>query len=118
MSCFLFFSVFHHSVLFRRLVLPSTHCLTFLPLIGSFIGDDQVSAAGLLVCLVVSFLATDFFPVKQEKDIEWVRNSERLRHVLLDVIFYICLCFVDTGKCMSMYVACASLPRRMGFLVT
>lgn len=36
--------------------------------------DDQVSAAGLLVCLVVSFLATDFFPVKQEKDIEWVRR--------------------------------------------
>lgn len=32
----------------------------------------QVSAAGLLVCLLASFLSTDFFPVKEEKDIEWV----------------------------------------------
>lgn len=32
----------------------------------------QVSAAGLLVCLVSSFLSTDLFPVKEEKDIEWV----------------------------------------------
>lgn len=40
----------------------------------------QVSAAGLLVCLVASFLSTDFFPVKEEKDIEWVRAffAERL----------------------------------------
>lgn len=32
----------------------------------------EVSAAGLLVCLVSSFLSTDLFPVKEEKDIEWV----------------------------------------------
>lgn len=42
----------------------------------------QVSAAGLLVCLVSSFLSTDFFPVKEEKDIEWV--SEREKTVLLE----------------------------------
>lgn len=32
----------------------------------------EVSAAGLLVCLLASFLSTDLFPVKEEKDIEWV----------------------------------------------
>lgn len=39
------------------------------------VGGDclfQVSAAGLLVCLVASFLSTDVFPVKEEKDVEWV----------------------------------------------
>ncbi|CAN0111390.1 unnamed protein product [Ectocarpus sp. 6 AP-2014] len=31
----------------------------------------EVSAGGLLVCLLASFLSTDLFPVKEEKDIEW-----------------------------------------------
>lgn len=39
---------------------------------GAIVFPMEVSAAGLLVCLVASFLSTDLFPVKEEKDIEWV----------------------------------------------
>lgn len=39
---------------------------------------NQVSAAGLLVCLLASFLSTDLFPVKEEKDIEWVSDALHL----------------------------------------
>lgn len=38
---------------------------------GAIVFPMEVSAAGLLVCLVSSFLSTDLFPVKEEKDIEW-----------------------------------------------
>ncbi|CAN0535950.1 unnamed protein product, partial [Ectocarpus sp. 12 AP-2014] len=39
---------------------------------GAVVFPMEVSAGGLLVCLLASFLSTDLFPVKEEKDIEWV----------------------------------------------
>ncbi|CAM9936402.1 unnamed protein product [Ectocarpus sp. 12 AP-2014] len=38
---------------------------------GAVVFPMEVSAGGLLVCLLASFLSTDLFPVKEEKDIEW-----------------------------------------------
>ena len=42
-----------------------------------------IASAGLLVCLVTSFLATDIMPVKKEEDIEVNRVC---RHVLLSAL--------------------------------
>lgn len=56
----------------------------------------QVSAGGLLVCLLASFLSTDLFQVKEEKDIEWVR-SYLIFFVQFFSSWYIsnCECFVS-----------------------
>lgn len=45
----------------------------------------QVSAAGILVCLVSSYLSTDLLPVKEEKDIERVSQLISLVNFALPV---------------------------------
>ncbi|CAM9590524.1 unnamed protein product, partial [Choristocarpus tenellus] len=44
-----------------------------------------ISAAGALVCVVVSFLATDIKPVTEEKDIEWVLKLQLIATTVLVV---------------------------------
>ncbi|CAM9250977.1 unnamed protein product [Laminaria digitata] len=59
----------------------------------------EVSAAGLLVCLVASFLSTDFFPVKEEKDIEWSLKMQLVvtTVVMVPVTYFLAAAFLPAS---------------------
>ncbi|CAM9490508.1 unnamed protein product [Ascophyllum nodosum] len=59
----------------------------------------EVSAAGLLVCLVSSFLATDLMPVKKEKDIEFALKLQLIvtTIVMVPVTYFLAVCFLPAS---------------------
>merc|ERR1719409_1748135 len=60
-----------------------------------------ISGAGIVVCLITNFFATDFMPVRKEEDIEKVLKTQLLVSSLLmtPVLYVLALYFLPAATC-------------------
>jgi len=68
---------------------------------GALMFPLTISGAGIIVCLVTNFFATDLFPVKQESDIEKVLKTQLLVSSVLmtPVVYALSLYFLPAATC-------------------
>jgi len=68
---------------------------------GALLFPLTISGAGIIVCLVTSFVATDLFPCKDEPSIEKVLKMQLLVSALLmtPVIYFLCFAFLPQSTC-------------------
>jgi len=68
---------------------------------GALMFPLTISGAGIIVCLITNFFATDFFPVRAEKDIEKVLKTQLLVSSVLmtPVTYYLTTTFLPAGTC-------------------
>ena len=70
-----------------------------------------VSGAGIVVCLITNFFATDFFPVTAENDIVGVSlgyHSQRAAHTQWDIRSGTHTCRMDRGATVALELAAIS----------
>jgi len=60
-----------------------------------------VSGAGIIACIVTNYFATDFFPVREENDIEKVLKTQLLVSSLLmtPVVYYLSITLLPAATC-------------------
>jgi inorganic pyrophosphatase len=70
---------------------------------GALLFPLTVSGAGIVVCLITNFVATDIAPVKAEKDIENVLKTQLLVSSLLmtPVVYFLTTYFLPAATCGS-----------------
>jgi len=68
---------------------------------GALMFPLTISGAGIIVCLVTSFVATDLAPVKKEEDIEPVLKTQLLVSSLLmtPVVYFLSVYFLPAATC-------------------
>jgi inorganic pyrophosphatase len=68
---------------------------------GALMYPLVVSGAGIIACIVTNYFATDFFPVREENDIEKVLKTQLLVSSLLmtPVVYYLSITLLPAATC-------------------
>ena len=68
---------------------------------GALTYPMTISGAGILVCLLTNYFATDWFPVKAEKDIETVLKTQLAvsSALMTPVVYFLSFYFLPAATC-------------------